>query len=394
MAADELSIDEEIAADWAAIREKYQEEPAEPAVAEPSPEGSEPAAATPPETPERPRDESGRFAKQLATKVPPPERIGKDKQPAVIKPVDSRETPAQNPSGNAENGPSTEAGSTRDLTRAPSTWKPQAREAWNQLPEGVRAEIHRRETDFLSGQHQLLPDAQFGRSMRAVVDPYKMLIEAEGATPERAVGDIMKTAAILRIGTPDQKLNALLGAAQQFGVDLRSHFQAPNQGQPSGQPQTFQDPRVDQLLAHLRNQDVQRQQAEQSQLEQTVTAWMGETDAQGNPLRPYLNDVMAEMQGLVPQIRQAKPALSQQQVLQEAYERATWGNPDVRTVLQSQQQQQQQQQRDSENQNRLREARRAASVNVPRRASVPSPGKPGRMEDTIAETARTLGLIS
>ena len=390
MAADELTIDKEIAADWAAIKEKYQEEPAE-AVTEPSPESSEPA--TPPETSERPRDESGRFAKQLAANAPPPERpqIGKEKQPPAIK------APASSEGNATEDGSASRPASevpARDLTRAPSTWKPAAREVWAQLPEGVRAEIHRRETDFLTGQKGLMEEAHFGNSMRKVIEPYRMLIEAEGATPERAVGDIMRTAAILRVGTPDQKLTAILGAAQQFGVDLHSHFQARTENPSSGQPQTFQDPRVDQLLAHLQRQDQQRVQADQQQLEQTVTAWMGETDAQGNPLRPYLNDVMPAMQALVPAIRQAKPALSQQQVLQEAYEQATWASPDVRTVLQSQQQQREEQQRASESQNRLREARRAASVNVPRRASVPSPGKPGRMEDTIAETARTLGFIS
>lgn len=387
----ELSIDEEIASDWAAIREKYAEElPAEPEkAAESAPEpASEPKQ-------ERPRDEGGRFAKEAKEAPKQAERpqIGKEKQPSAIKPAEA--SAAVDAGGHeAATSAADQGAQLRDLSRAPSTWKPAARVEYEKLPEAVKAEIHRRETDFLNGQHQLLPDAQFGKSMRQVVEPYRMLIEAEGATPERAVADVMKTAAILRIGTPQQKLNAILGAAQQFNVDLRSHFGAqPNNGT-QAQPATFQDPRVDQLLVHLRNQDAQRQQAEQAQLESTVTAWMGETDAQGQPLRPYLNDVMAEMQALVPQIRQAKPALTQQGVLQEAYERAIWGNPDVRTVLQSQQHQQSEQQRASENQNRLREARRAASVNVPRRASVPSPGKPGRMEDTIAETARALGLLS
>src|SRR5205807_2564940 len=116
-------------------------------------------------------------------------------------------------------------------------------------------------------------------------------------------------------------------------------------------------------------------QTEQQTLEGTVTSWMNENDAQGKPLRPYLGDVMNEMSALVPQIRTQSPSLSHDQVLQQAYERATWGNPEIRTLLLQQQAQGASQTRSAENQNRVREAKRAASVNVPRRASLPTPGK-------------------
>jgi hypothetical protein len=115
-------------------------------------------------------------------------------------------------------------------------------------------------------------------------------------------------------------------------------------------------------------------------------------DEQGVAKYPYLNDVQGEMAVLVPMIRQSNPSLSHEQVLQSAYERAIWANPDVKPLLL--QAQAAVAARPSENQDRVREAKRAASVNVPRRASTPSPGKPGTMDETIAATARTLGLIT
>lgn len=375
----EKDVDATIAADWASIREKYKEE---------APEIPEPQEEAAPEKsvetkPERARDETGKFveqpkeAKETKVEVKPSEKAVETAATAESEPPTTTETTQPQ----------------RDLNRAPSTWKPTARVEWEKLPAPVRAEIHRREADFLNGQSQLLPDAQFGRSMRQVVDPYRLLIEAEGATPERAVADIMRTAAILRMGTPQQKYAAFAQAAQQHGVDLRAFTQQNESGQPQI-PQVLQDPRVDQLLAHMNNQETQRQHQEQSTLESIVTDWMNEADPQGKPLRPYLGDVMTEMQALVPQIRQAKPALAQAQVLQEAYERATWGNPEVRALLQTKQQTDLDAQRRTENQGRVRDAKKAASVNVARRASSPSPAKPGSLEETISNTARELGLIS
>jgi hypothetical protein len=148
------------------------------------------------------------------------------------------------------------------------------------------------------------------------------------------------------------------------------------------------------LLAHQQRQDTERQQREQSDLESTVTRWMNEVGADGQPTRPYLSDVINEMSALIPQIKQANPLLTNAQALEEAYTRATWAHPEVRTLLQQKAATDLEATRQAENQTRVREAKRAASVNVPRRASTPTPGKPGSMEETIAATARELGLIA
>jgi hypothetical protein len=371
MALEDQNIDEQMAADWTAIREKHavEEEPAP--IETPAPE------QTPEPTPESVVDRGdgrrndGTFAPKA--KEPSKNADNVDKNPPPAEPL------AQDP-----------VAPERDISKAPSSWKPMERAEWEKLSPAAREAIHRRETDFLNGQRQLLPDAQLGKSMREVVAPYKALIDAEaGGRPEVAFAELMKTAAILRMGTAEQKRNVVLGVARQYGVDLG---QQPQQQQPNQPQQTYQDPRVDQLLQHLQTQEQQRQQAEQQGLLDTVTRWVDQKDEQGVAKYPYLNDVQGEMAVLVPMIRQSNPSLSHEQVLQSAYERAIWANPDVKPLLL--QAQAAVAARPSENQDRVREAKRAASVNVPRRASTPSPGKPGTMDETIAATARTLGLIT
>lgn len=366
MALSDANVDETMADDWKSIQEKYAVEEPEP-VKEPE---QEPVKALEPvEKPAdtdatRARDEAGKFVKA-------------DKEPEKASETAAAEPVEQIPGEVAV-----------DVNRPPSTWKPTARAEWEKLSPSVRAEIHRRETDFMRGRTELLPDARFGKSMTEVIQPYRMLIEAEGGTPERAVADLLRTAALFRVGTPQQKQQALANIAQQFGI------QAPQAVQPgTTAPADFRDPRVDGLLQHLQTQEQRQQQAQQQERENIVTAWMNEVDAKGQPKRPYLGDVFAEVNALVPQIRERSPSLQHSEVLQRAYETATWGNPEIRALLQ-QATQGTSQVREADNQNRVREAKRAASVNVPRRASLPSPGQPGKMEETIAETARELGLIT
>lgn len=392
MALSDKDVDDTMAADWAAIQDKYKVDTPEP-VDPPEPE----APADPePETIPVSREADGKF-KAKDDKAAKPVADAKPKEPTVAKTTAPAAADSPAPSETGAPEPSSPA---RDINRAPSTWKPTARAEFDKLSPVIKAEIHRREADFLNGQAQLRPDAELGSSMRRVIEPYRMLIEAEGGTPDRAVADLLRTAAIFRTGSVEQKYQAVVDISRQFGIDLRYLAQAAveQQGQPQGQPpqqqQQFRDPRVDQLLAQQNRDRQELAHREQQTMESTVTRWMNEVDATGNPKRPYLGDVINEVSALIPALMQNDPTLTHAQALDAAYDRATWAHPEVRALLTQKQQTELEARRRTENQERVLGAKRSASVNVPRRASLPSPGKPGTMEDTIRETARTLNLIS
>lgn len=386
MALNDKDIDAEIAADWNAIQEKYAADEAPEPV-----EADAPADPAPVEAEPRSREPDGKF--KAEPKDAKPVVDAKPKEPTVAKtaaPADP--APSETPAPESQSPQ-------RDINRPPSTWKPAARAEFDKLPPAIKAEIHRRESDFLNGQAQLRPDAEMGQKMRAVIEPYRMLIEAEGGTPDRAVADLLRTAAIFRTGSVPQKYQAIVDISQQFGIDLRYLAQAAveQNGQPQQQgqqPQQFRDPRVDQLLAQQNADRQQLAQREQATMESTVTRWMNEQDAQGNPKREYLGDVINEMSALVPQLRQADPTLTHAQALDAAYDRAIWAHPEIRTLLAQKQQTELETQRRADNQKRVTDARKAGSVNVPRRASIPSAGKPGSMDETILATARELGMVS
>jgi hypothetical protein len=381
-------VDATMAADWASIQDKYAAEPDAPDV----PDDVQVDAAPDKETIPVSREADGKF--KAAEKDKPIKDVAADKgKPAKVQvAADKTQQGTQD-----DNAPAAvdEGTQQRDINRAPSTWKPLARAEFDKLPPTIKAEIHRREADFQSGQAQLIPDATMGRELRQVIAPYEAMIQAEGGTPARAVADLFRTAALFRTGTVQQKYAAVAQIANQFGIDLR-RFAGQPQSQPQGQQQQqeFRDPRVDQILAAQNQERQQNAQREQAQTENTVTRWMNEADTQGNPKRPYLNDVINEMSALVPQIRQSDPSMTHAQALDAAYDRAIWAHPEIRTLLNQKQQTELDAQRRAENQTRVRDARRAGSVNVARRASTPLAGKPGTMEETIAATARELGIFT
>jgi hypothetical protein len=334
------------------------------------------------------RDATGKFAKSPDSAItePPKEPAANGASPQSSTPT-SEDQPTQAPAPEAS----------RDINRAPSSWKPTAKAAWANLPPEIRAEVHRRESDFLKGQSGLLPDAHLGQSMRSVIEPYRAIIDAEGGTPERAVADLLRTAALFRMGTAQQKQQALQQIARQYGIsmepDKRPDIQTAD-GQGFNQPTSYQDPRVDQLFQYLQGQENARQHETQKQVESAANSWINESAPDGKPLRPYLDDVMPGMNVRVPAIRSQNPSLSHKEVLQQAYEQEIWANPEIRSLLIKQQQDEASARSRTENQERVNLAKRASSVNVPRRGSTLTPAKPGSMAETIEKEARRLGLVT
>jgi hypothetical protein len=380
------NLDEELADEWQRIQARHMsddgDKPEPAAEAETTDDAGDEAEGVPA------RDDKGRFAS------------GKAEDEAATQPeAKADEAPAAEPEAQAE---PTDDAPARDLNRPPSSWKPAAKAAWDALPPEIRAEVHRRESDWLQGQAQLLPDAELGRSMRQTIEPYRMLIEAEGGTPERAVSHLLQTAALFRVGTAEQKQAALAQIAQQYGIQMPGGAQ---QADPYAQAQGFRDPRVDQMLqqqemARLQQEADQRrrEEAETARLSSVVQTWSDAVDSAGKPLRPWFGNVEADLAALIPQVRASNPGMKAEDVLQQAYDRAVWAHPEIRPLLLKQQQDQMEAKRRADNQLRVQEAKKAASVNVPRRASVPAASTDSRgidrMDEVIADTARELGLMN
>lgn len=258
------------------------------------------AVATVPETETaaeaaaRARDDKGRFA---------PKVDGKEAAPAV----------QTAPQPNAESSPATPA--TTTVSGPPGGWSVAAKAAYDTLPDPVKSAIAEREVQINNGLSKL-------RDYKDL-DPYAEMARNSGTTLGKAFEAYTAAEQYLE----REPIPALLMLAQTYKVDPRQLIsalggQVPQQAQ--GQPyQGQQAPQTnEQFVALQRRQDM----LESHIKEQQTAAKMSEIDSFFNdPSNRYASNVADQMAILIQ--KGIAPSLK------DAYERATWANPEIRALL-------------------------------------------------------------
>ncbi len=231
--------------------------------------------------------------------------------------------------------PGPKAGPKPQGERAPASWRPEVREHWAQLPEQVRAEVHRREVEV---QRTLQESAEARKSFDAVmrtIQPYEAFIRAENSNPLQAIDNLMSTAARLRTGTAPELAQMVAGIVKQFGVGRFGNTFIEQLDSALAGQQIQVDPQqaamqqvLDQRLAPMQQMLNQFQQAQVMQ-QQRVTQEAQSTVSQFLERAEFGNDVREEMADLL-EVAQRR---GQPMTLQEAYKKACLTNDRVRSVL-------------------------------------------------------------
>lgn len=197
---------------------------------------------------------------------------------------------------------------------APKTWRKEAAAVWANLPSEAKNEILKRENDIFQGLEGYKVDANFGKSIKSVLQPFEAAMRAQNMDPVRTVGGLVEYHHRVATGAPSQKADLLIKMARDYGVDL---VQANAENAP------YIDPTVLELQNQL--QAVQSQLSEgtarrQAELVQTTTKQVD--DFASKPENVYFNEVADDIANLI----QKGVALN----LQDAYEKAVWANPVTR----------------------------------------------------------------
>ena len=287
-----LSRHESIAA---AIAE-HRPEPVESVTPAPEPVAAEPVVAEP----DRTRTPDGRFAK--------------------AEPVVAEAAPAEQ---HPENKPL--------VPRAPNTWRKEAQGKWEAVDPDIKAEIIKRELDAANGIREYKTQAQEAAAYRDAVAPYAEHFKQLGATPVDVVRGLMPSAAKLYFGTPEQKLQALVETAQNFGVDLG---QLANVHVPQVDPNIRQiQQQLNGLQQSVQQSTWQQQQAQQGAVQQEQANLATEIDAFAKA-HPHFEAVREQMAHLL--------NTGHAQSLDDAYAMAVYANDELRTAVLQQSQVQQQ----------------------------------------------------
>jgi hypothetical protein len=250
-----------------------------------------PQEASPIETPEYNRDEVGKFA--------------------------AKETPAEPPA------------LVEPEIKAPSSWKPEAKEAYIKAERGealtpqeiklLTAEANRRESDYHKGLEEYKTHAQKARQFEQVVNPYAQNFQQLGLDAPTAIQKLLEADHKLRHSNPQEKAHYLAQLANQYGVSL-GQIQNPQQN----------DPQMQYLVNELQ-QLRQTQQMWQNSIQQQEQAKANhELEKFASDGKPHFEAVRNKMADFLER--------GEATTLEQAYEMAVWMRPDIRQTLIEQQQ--------------------------------------------------------
>lgn len=310
------------------------------------------------ETPERQRDENGRFAPKVEVEEPvDPVEPADPVAPVEAEPAEPVVPPEMQ-----------KLGLRKDEAEVFAKADPALQQAFIRRSE----EMHR-------GFEQNREKAQFGDAMLQAINPHLQTIQSLGVHPAVAVGKLLDADKALRYGTAQQKTQFLTQLARDYGVDL-------GQAQEFAANQPQVNPEVDQLrqqLTQMQQWVQQKEQAHEWQQRETLNSTISAFAA--NPEHKHFEAVRDYMAGLL----QAGIAPD----LDKAYEMAVWANPTIRAQVLAEQQANAEKARQADATRKATDARKAAAVNVTRKGTLPAAKPIGTMDDTIREEARRLNLI-
>lgn len=228
-------------------------------------------------------------------------------------------------------------------TAAPTAWPKEAKAAWEQLPEQVRAAVLKRETDVQKGVDEL--KGKYAEIDGAIA-PHIDAIRRHGHTPGQAVNQMFSWFHALA-GNPDVAFPALL---RSFNYDPRRLVPQAQQtaiqpavgadGKPVAQPGGEVPPAVQQYITGISQELAALKNAFTQQIGQVQNTFQQQSEAKTQEVlmnwakdKPHFEKVRVLMSQLI--ASGAVPLKDGRVDLDGAYEQAIWANPEVRGAVQA-----------------------------------------------------------
>lgn len=222
--------------------------------------------------------------------------------------------------------------------RIPVAWRGAARQHWGELPQPVREEVIRREREVNTVLDESASARKFVTEFNEVVQPFQSFMAADGVTPIQATQNLMRTAAALQVGNPQQKAAIATEIIRKYGVpidvlDSMLAGETPlesvghQQGHAAGhsEMQRYIDQRlapVNQFMQGLQTARQQRDQETDASVESEIDTFAAD------PKNTYYEDVREDMADLLEMQARRGKSMS----IQEAYDAALRLRPDLQSA--------------------------------------------------------------
>lgn len=244
--------------------------------------------------------------------------------------------------------------------------------AFAAAPEILKQAFMRRSQEMHQGVEQYRQAAQFAQTISTAMSPYAATLNSLNISADKAVGELMAADHKLRYGQPAEKVAFFQQLARNYGIDMAQAALPQEQQQQIDPNLSALQQQVQQLTGYINNQQTTAQQQVTDQLNSQIQAFSADAK------HSHFESVKGHMAALL-QAGQAKD-------LADAYEQAVYANPTTRALML----QQQEAAKREEATQRAQAAKKAGSVNIRQRASMPATKPIGSMDDTIRDEYRRL----
>jgi hypothetical protein len=212
--------------------------------------------------------------------------------------------------------------------KAPQSWRPEIRAHWSKLPAEVQAEVSKREVEISRALTNSSNARKLAGQFYQVMQPYAGLIQMQNSTPMATVQNMMQTAALLQMGTPQQKAKAISDVISKFGVDIETLDKILS-GEKVDDQAGLIDQRIQRHMAPVNQfleQQTTQQRAQKQREEQTAATEM-ETFS-NDPKNEFFEDLREDMADLM----DVAEAHGRTLTLDTAYRMALESRPEIKKL--------------------------------------------------------------
>lgn len=202
---------------------------------------------------------------------------------------------------------------------------------WDKTPAELQAAINQREADYEKGVQPLKAKAQQADTLLNEFKPYEQMLQQEGGSPQTAIRELLKTAAVFRSGNAGLKAQAVAQIMRQFAIPVE-HLQQVLSGSAPTQPAI--DPQISQLTQQVQQLTAAQQQQQNARSMKAVQSFAS------LPEHKHFDAVSERMLHLLktPQLIGATEDMEESERLKLAYDAAVRLDSNVQALIATEQQ--------------------------------------------------------
>lgn len=269
----------------------------------------------------------------------------------------------------------------------PHSWSAEAKAKWNALPPDVQTYIAQRESEAHKAITQAGSELKTYQPLRSALEQFRGYYPA--GQEAQFVQSLMQANAALH----HDPVGTLKALAEYYNVDPAqlTGQKPPQQPDSNSVEDLFRDPRLDKEVLPLVQTMAQRVRQLEGQLTARERAEAAERQEDARKIiaefskdRPDIAELQDEIAREAKIIREAEPRLPMDKLLERAYDRARWANPDVRKRILDAEKAAEAERVRQETIKKQNEAKKLAAMNVRTGASAPTPATNAKWNDEQA----------